>query len=271
MKKFFLYSFFIFLCFYDLFAMKQDQGESSKKSRKRDGERSLEEDYKKFKIYFKNRAERDEDELIDLFEKKIDCTETEESVILNLIQSFRDKHFEVVCKKMINYSQEEKYSTEKKFQFFEKALVNFKLNLEFEYEHHIRDFLMYCIKAKVFDLIEPCLKVGNFLIHDDHLLFLDGACQYNNVEALTIFIKHGMDINLQDELYGGTPLHTAVNYKSTDCVEVLLQHPTINLSVEDAQGLTAKNYIDEEDEYLLSLFETTSKKHKQENIDESDN
>ena len=50
------------------------------------------------------------------------------------------------------------------------------------------------------------------------------AAQHKSSDEIELLIQHGADVNSQENSNGSTPLHIAAQHKSSDEIELLIQH-----------------------------------------------
>lgn len=97
-----------------------------------------------------------------------------------------------------------------------------------------------CMISHHQDLLETVLQSPQIKSSKDLGDAVLYACQYNNVEILTMFLNHPLtDVNFVSRCYG-TPIMAALNRCecNIEVAEIILQHPNFDPNVKDRQGRT---------------------------------
>lgn len=97
-------------------------------------------------------------------------------------------------------------------------------------------------------VVESHLASGNFSANSkdpNGYTPIHAAASYGHLDLLRLLISKGGDINIQDT-EGDTPLH---HVEDLDVAKVLVEEFKADAGIKNADGLTAAQYIEQEDEF----------------------
>lgn len=98
------------------------------------------------------------------------------------------------------------------------------------------------------EVVESHIASGNFSANSkdpNGYTPIHAAASYGHTELLRLLISKGGDINIQDT-EGDTPLH---HVEDLEIAKVLVEELKADTGIKNADGLTAAQYIEQEDEF----------------------